>query len=58
MRIVFLGLVVVIGSVVFSSCAGNPQATAKYYLSDKPQEDRVPVSNQADPAGAEIAPIQ
>lgn len=43
---------------LLTSCAGNPQATAKYYLSDKPQEERVPVSNQSDPAGAEIAPIE
>ncbi|MCX7005072.1 MAG: hypothetical protein NTV22_17600 [bacterium] len=45
-------------ALLLFGCSGNPQATAKYYWSDKPQEERVPVSNQADPAGAPIAPIE
>jgi len=45
-------------ALLLPGCAGSPQATAKYYWSDKPQEERVPVTNQADPAGAPIAPIE
>lgn len=40
--------------LIINACAGSPSATARYYLSDKPAEDRVPVSGQTDPAAAEI----
>ncbi len=45
-------------ALLLTCCSGNPQATAKYYWSDKPQEERIPVSDQADPASAPIAPIE
>ena len=35
---------------LLAGCAGSPEATAQWYLSDKPADMRVPVSGTADPA--------
>ncbi|MCX7847872.1 MAG: hypothetical protein N2595_07580 [bacterium] len=40
---------------LLSGCAGTPEVTARWYLSDKPAELRVPVSGQTDP-GAVVVP--
>lgn len=42
-------------SCMLAGCAGSPEATAQWYLSDKPADMRVPVSGQSDP-GAPITP--
>lgn len=42
---------------VLTGCAGTPEATAQWYLSDKPADMRVPVSGQSDP-GAPITPAE
>ena len=43
--------------MLFAGCAASPEATAQWYLSDKPADMRVPVSGQTDP-GAPIAPVE
>mgnify|MGYP000909126090 CR=1 FL=1 len=40
---------------LLAGCAGSPEATAQWYLSDKPADMRVPVSGQTDP-GAQVSP--
>lgn len=42
---------------MLAGCAGSPEATAQWYLSDKPADMRVPVSGQSDP-GAHITPVE
>ena len=49
-------LLLLVIALVINACAGSPSATARYYLSDKPAEDRVPVSGRTDPAAAEMQP--
>lgn len=42
---------------ILAGCAGSPEATAQWYLSDKPADMRVPVSGQTDP-GAPVTPAE
>ncbi len=50
--IAVVGLVWIVA--MLPGCAGSPEATAQWYLSDKPSDMRVPVSGQTDPAQATI----
>jgi|GEM_PF-2038161 len=52
------GLVVVACCLtILAGCAGSPEATAQWYLSDKPADMRVPVSGQTDP-GSPLVPVE
>jgi hypothetical protein len=57
-RIIVFVIILTLFVLMLTGCSGSPKATAQYYWSGKPQEERVPVSDQTDPAGAAIAPLE
>lgn len=54
-RILCVTLAAAALGAALASCSGSPEQTAKWYLSDKPKDMRVPVPDQTDP-GTEVAP--
>lgn len=41
-------------TLLLGGCAGTPEATMQWYLSEKPGELRVPVSGQYDPGAPPV----